>query len=152
MNIRCHTVASQDAPRNKLRFPNLALLLCRVTVYGVIKPGGATLVPSNSSALILAVLEGLLLEALSLSDKTAIAIPRPTRPKFLTRTATCCSGRVRLQRQRDFNKTLEQERELGENIPSSSRLNSTSVGIMAERVGFEPTVEFPPLRFSRPVH
>ena len=23
---------------------------------------------------------------------------------------------------------------------------------MAERVGFEPTVEFPPLRFSRPVH
>ena len=24
--------------------------------------------------------------------------------------------------------------------------------IMAEGVGFEPTVEFPPLRFSRPVH
>src|SRR6266571_6784724 len=24
--------------------------------------------------------------------------------------------------------------------------------ILAERVGFEPTVEFPPLRFSRPVH
>src|SRR6266545_2965297 len=23
---------------------------------------------------------------------------------------------------------------------------------LAERVGFEPTVEFPPLRFSRPVH
>src|SRR6185295_17480689 len=24
--------------------------------------------------------------------------------------------------------------------------------LMAERVGFEPTVEFPPIRFSRPVH
>jgi len=24
--------------------------------------------------------------------------------------------------------------------------------LMAERVGFEPTVELPPLRFSRPVH
>jgi hypothetical protein len=26
------------------------------------------------------------------------------------------------------------------------------VKVMAERVGFEPTVELPPLRFSRPVH
>jgi len=30
--------------------------------------------------------------------------------------------------------------------------NSQSEIQLAERVGFEPTVEFPPLRFSRPVH
>src|SRR5712691_1619098 len=37
-------------------------------------------------------------------------------------------------------------------VPKSAIRNPQSEILVAERVGFEPTVEFPPLRFSRPVH
>jgi hypothetical protein len=42
--------------------------------------------------------------------------------------------------------TSEKEKGIGLNDAPNFLRN------MAEGVGFEPTVEFPPLRFSRPVH